>query len=288
MEGNFRIEKWGIKWRKKKKIIWINSESISECMKLYYEEKLDVIGISPFIGFKLSDLSFLKDYQDVEGIYVTAAEKVDISIIQSLEKLKYLSIGDNQQKFDLTSFSELEYLGVEWHKGIILPAPTDNLTELFLWKYNSKSKNLEEIPDYPNLEELEFNQSPVTTLNGVSKFQKLKTVSFNYLTKLEDISDISSPTLELLDFLACKKIKNHEIVKKLKSLKILRFNDCGEIPSISFIRDLPNLDDFRFVDTNVLDGDLTPCFGLKSVGFLMKKHYSHTPEEVKNVIKANT
>jgi protein phosphatase 1 regulatory subunit 7 len=283
MEISYIIDKWG----KKRKIIWINSDSISECMKIYYRESLDAIGISDYTGFKLSNLSFLKEYQDVKVICMPSIEKVDISIIQSLEKLRFLSIGESQQKFDFTNFREIEHLGVEWHKGIILPAPTNNLTQLYLGKFNSKSKNLEEIPDYPNLEELEFNQSPVTTLNGVSKFQKLKTASFNYLTKLEDISDISSPTLELLDFHTCKKIKNHEIVKKLKSLKILRFNDCGEIPSISFIRDLPNLDDFRFVNTNVLNGDLTPCFGLKSVGFFMKKHYSHTPEEMENVIKAN-
>lgn len=90
-----------------------------------------------------------------------------------------------------------------------------------------------------------------------------------------------------MDFRACKKIKNYGVVSQIKGLKILRFNDCGSIPNIRFLKEMPNLEDFRFVDTNVLDGDLTPCFGLKSVGFFKKKHYSHTPGELNAILELN-
>ena len=44
---------------------------------------------------------------------------------------------------------------------------------------------------------------------------------------------------------------------------------------------MPKLEDFRFVDTNVIDGDLSPLIRLKYAGFFDKKHYSHTREQIK-------
>jgi hypothetical protein len=36
-----------------------------------------------------------------------------------------------------------------------------------------------------------------------------------------------------------------------------------------------------------VDGDLKPLLRLKSVGFFKNKHYSHTPEEVDEIIAAS-
>jgi protein phosphatase 1 regulatory subunit 7 len=55
----------------------------------------------------------------------------------------------------------------------------------------------------------------------------------------------------------------------------LAFNKCGEIPSLSFLDDLPALESFSFVDTNIADGSLAPCLRLRFAGFLDKRHYSH-------------
>ena len=61
----------------------------------------------------------------------------------------------------------------------------------------------------------------------------------------------------------------------MTNLEELGFNDCKEIPSIRFIGNMKSLKKFTFVNTNVLDGDLSACTSLEYVGFLDKKHYSH-------------
>jgi hypothetical protein len=107
------------------------------------------------------------------------------------------------------------------------------------------------------------------------------------LSKLQHITaiaELANGELETLDCKVCRKIADHDEVRRVPTLIELRFNDCGQIPNIQFLNDLPNLTGFRFVDTNVLDGDLTPCLRLDSVGFFGKKHYSHTPEEVDAII----
>ena len=47
---------------------------------------------------------------------------------------------------------------------------------------------------------------------------------------------------------------------------------------------MPNPLDFRFVDTNVIDGDLTPILqhpNLVNAGFLDKRHYNLKSRDVK-------
>ncbi|UUZ55315.1 hypothetical protein LP419_05935 [Massilia sp. H-1] len=51
---------------------------------------------------------------------------------------------------------------------------------------------------------------------------------------------------------------------------------------------MPNLLDFRFVDTNVLDGDLTPLMNhpnLVNAYFLDKRHYNFKSVEVQQHLK---
>ncbi|KAA3611943.1 MAG: hypothetical protein DWQ01_07625 [Planctomycetota bacterium] len=109
------------------------------------------------------------------------------------------------------------------------------------------------------------------------------------MTKLESIAaieELANGQLETLDCQRCKRIRDHSAVRTVPSLQAVRFNGCGEIPTISFLNDMPNLEDFRFVNTNVLDGNLHSLLKLKSAGFFKKKHYSHTPEEVNEILAA--
>jgi protein phosphatase 1 regulatory subunit 7 len=65
----------------------------------------------------------------------------------------------------------------------------------------------------------------------------------------------------------------------LKKLKILKLINCGDIPDLKFIKLMPELKAISFVDSNIVDGDLSHCIGLEFVGFLKKKSYSHVPED---------
>lgn len=60
------------------------------------------------------------------------------------------------------------------------------------------------------------------------------------------------------------------------------------IQNLDFLSFLPNLIDFRFVNTNVLDGNLKPILEhptLRSVGFLNKRHYNIKDTELKQKLE---
>ena len=146
------------------------------------------------------------------------------------------------------------------------------------------------MPELHNLEDLSIIQSPIKTIEGIHRFPSLKQLELAYLPKLETLSaiaELKNSLLELLECDHCKKVGDYEVIQYLKNLKILRFNDCGEIPTISFINDMPLLEKLSFVKTNILDGNLHPCLKLKYAGFFAKRHYSHTPEQIEAAIKQN-
>jgi len=270
--------------------MWVDSERIEDCLRFYRREKLDGVVICP-PEYNRKDIEFLRDHAYIRGVIFLMFVRVDLSPLQALKDLRFLSYEDCRQPVDLSAFPRLEELRAEWHAGLRLPGQSKTLRILALWKYKPSKRDLTELPDFPQLEELVMVQSPLTSIDGIERYGTLKRLELSYLTRLERIGAIAGladSQLEELDCLKCRKIQDHSAVRVLRSLRVLRFNSCGKMPDISFLDDMPNLRDFRFVDTDVLDGDLRPCLRLKGVGFTRKKHFSHTPKEVSRIIKRNT
>lgn len=99
----------------------------------------------------------------------------------------------------------------------------------------------------------------------------------------DELSQLTS--LELLYLDGIKKC-DFAFISKLKSLKSLEMNNCGNIPNIMFLNDLPNLTRFVFINTSVLDGNLTPCLRLEHAATLDKRHYNIKNNQLPNQKKA--
>jgi hypothetical protein len=266
------------------KIMSIDSRRIDECMRFYKKRKLDGVSISPHEGYKLKDLSFLKDYPFIEGVVVAYGQNIDISGVHVLQGLKFISLGDGKYAIDLSNFSNLEEIRVRCHQKLVLPKKSTRVKSLYLSRYSPTSKDFHELPRYVNLESLEVVLGSVQSLAGLERFKRLTSLDLHRLTKLERIGDLKSASLEFLHIEKCKKISDHSHVTNLENLRVLRFADCGSMPSLKFINRMPKLEELSFAKTNVEDGDLSPCLRLKWVGFLNKRHYSHTEEEVDAIL----
>ena len=68
----------------------------------------------------------------------------------------------------------------------------------------------------------------------------------------------------------------------------MRLNSCGPIENLDFLKNFPKLTDFRFVKTNILDGNLNPIIEhptISSVGFSDKRHYNNKSENIKLILE---
>ncbi|WP_391557058.1 hypothetical protein [Robertmurraya sp.] len=156
--------------------------------------------------------------------------------------------------------------------------PLQDIKYLILWHYKKNILgNFTDIPE--NLLYLELNWSNMQDFAGIEKLNQIKRLELHYCTKLQSDYGLSkvADTLEHLHINQSKKLIPTEELFLLKNLRVLCLNSCGNLESLSFLNQFPNLIDFRFVDTNVLDGDLSPILEhptIKSVGFLNKRHYN--------------
>ncbi|MCP1191464.1 hypothetical protein NKR17_20790 [Priestia flexa] len=118
----------------------------------------------------------------------------------------------------------------------------------------------------------------------------LKRLELHYCTKLQNGDGLSSlaDTLEYLHIDQSKKFIPNKDLFSLKNLRVLCLNSCGNLENLHFLNQFPNLVDFRFVDTNVLDGDLSPILEhptIRSVGFLNKRHYNIKRDKMEALLK---
>jgi protein phosphatase 1 regulatory subunit 7 len=262
------------------KTITIRSDFIDECMEYYnHHEDIDGVYICPILGYKLQDISFLQQHKYVKGVNISDADRIDLSGIENLKELEYISLSYSTQPIDYSVFPKLKQIRSTWHPKVIL-SESINLKHLCFRHYKPQSKNLTELPNLPNLEFLGMVQSPIESTEGIGKFTKLTKINFAYLPKMTKLCDMESLPIETAEFQNCKKIQNLEYIGTVKTLKRLICDKCGRFQSIRFIEDLKRLEHFAFLDIDVLDGDMSPCVSVPYTAFTDKKKFSHTMKQI--------
>jgi hypothetical protein len=150
--------------------------------------------------------------------------------------------------------------------------------------FKPKDKCFECYPAITTATYLECNLSNVRSFRGISRLGPIKRLELHYCTKLESgdgLSDLKNE-IEWLHINQSKKFSPSEDLLRLKKLKVLCLNNCAPLENLMFLNAFPDLVDFRFVGTDVLDGDLGPLFEhptLLNAGFLNKRHYNRTEKE---------
>jgi hypothetical protein len=176
----------------------------------------------------------------------------------------------------------------EWKDFRKLPQQ-DALRYLILWHHKSSDGDINNIGLSAGLEYLELNWSNSRNIGAVPF--GLRRLEMHYCTKLESAAGLAerAPEMRHLHLNACRRFEGLSGLLKLTKLEVLCLNGCGDLPDLKFLAQFPCLRDFRFVNTNVVDGDLSPLLShptLESVGTLDKRHYSHKADEISAALTA--
>ena len=159
-----------------------------------------------------------------------------------------------------------------------------------IWHLKKGVESFENLKSTGKLLHLEIYFSNITDFSGIEKITNLKRLELYNCYKLESDFELQklSNSLEFLHINQCKKFKFAENLLDLKKLKVLRVNSCGSIKNLDFLTNFPNLIDFRFVDTEIVDGNLNQILQhptIRSVGFINKRHYNFKFEELQAKLK---
>lgn len=156
---------------------------------------------------------------------------------------------------------------------------------LNVWRFNSEPKSFEDFPARKTVKYLELTHSNITSFKGVSTLGRVKRLELRHCLKLESDHGLSelADSLEWLHINQSRRFRFGKELLGLSKLRVLCLNSCGPLRDLEFLDRFPLLKDFRFVDTTVVNGDLSPILrhpSLCTVGFLDKRHYNMKSAEV--------
>jgi len=263
-------------------VIALASSRIELCIDYIKKNKIQGIEINTQYGsYRFNNLDVL---EQLVGCNIKVIELIedfkDISLLNKFNDLEQLRISENKTSIiDFVHFPNLKLLEIDDTKNLINVDKAIKLENLGIGTLNKTSRiDFSKLLNLKNLFIVRGNIKNLEFLYDLS----IEKLSINYCSKLSNISALTSikKTLTELEFGNCKRIEDIELLGNLENLTWLRLSGLGEIKSLSFIKNLKKLKKLSFVDTNVLDGNLSYCEGLEFVGFNDKKHYSHKYENL--------
>lgn len=256
--------------------VLVSQKNLGECIEYINMFNISGVQISDMY-YELEDINFLSECENITHLMLDNMFLKDVSSIYNLNKLQDIAVIDSNFKLELNKLTNLESLAMYCDKKVTGLEELTNLKSLSLWKYIPKNRDLNELKHLRNLEDIKITQSRIDSINGIENFKNLKSLQLYYLRTLKSLESLkyTSEKLTSLEIEMCKNVEKFCSVQYLESLEVLRLLDCGDIPTIDFIKNLKELNCFSFVGSTVVDGDLSFCEGIEYVSFTDKKHYSH-------------
>jgi hypothetical protein len=248
---------------------------LNAARRLYDDLEADGISLSSRDGCSAESLDILRDFKGLKILLIRGLPDMKMDGLQYLPDLVELSLDETTQSLDFSMLPTLRKLSADWNKNLLKNAHLSGLTALRISKYKSVKNDLSDFPNFPALRELELVQSTVTSLNGISRFAGLRRIELHHLTKLEKLGELNLPELTAFVADVCKRLNDHNQLSACTTLEELKLHECGALKSVRFVDFLRKLKTFRFMKTDVLDGDLSPLLRLDDVYFTEKRHFSH-------------
>jgi hypothetical protein len=248
--------------------------------------------LGKFAGLHISgvkDLSFLEGFPLLLYLETADVKHVNTRQLDCLENLRGLRLESPGAGLDFACFPNLEIYWGDWHVDNHNLTACRNLRRLHLWHFNPRSLDLSVFKHMPRLEDLKIIQTNIASLSGVETLEDLRFLKVGYAPKLKTLDALASHDLQLreLDLVKVKKIESYDPIASLRYLRLLRLSDCVPMRNLKWLEGMPRLDFFAFVDTDVVDGDLSPLLNLPAlryVGTMNRRHYNYTSERLNELL----
>ncbi|MDM5250396.1 hypothetical protein [Lysinibacillus sp. G4S2] len=247
-------------------------------------EMYSINGLSLFGQDEILDLSKLSSLCGVKAIALNRHLYTSVDTLSKFRELEYfqvLNLCDNVIPFN--NFERLWCAEINYDKktcNLIF----DNLGLEYLTLHNYKEKHHNDLSKLKNIKRLNLNQFKLENLEFISQLRKIDFLGISYNSNLTTIKDLDKTNLKGLSIVNCKKIIDWEIISGLKEIEEIYLADCGEIESVSFLNELPNLKTLMITgNTTIKDGLLKGIIekpGIEKANITLKKHYDITDDHL--------
>lgn len=207
-----------------------------------------------------------------------ATVQTGFEVLTSLPALETLSISPPPNvEIDFPNIPSLRHCSIQWWNGANSILECNKLESLYI--SHSKEKDLQFLDKLSHLKTLTISQSTIHSLVGLEKLTMLTRLELIHLKTLSAFGQLSDcSNLEELSIHMCSKFNDVSILSKLAKLRKLTIDIRGNIPSISPLISLPNLENIDLGGATVVDDGDLECLlkfpTLKFAKFRDRKHYN--------------
>ena len=237
------------------------------------------------------NVEFLHRCPSIEELWIMpahTAEQFDYAPLYDMPRLRYLRCqtvyGKKKQvaPIDYSKLPQLKYVYIEGKKGHLHYEMLPQLEILVLDSVQTKDKTLKACFVSEKLKELYILQSDIRSLDGIERAAGLRKLGLYYMRNLNDISSLVhlGDSLRHLTVEACGKIGDFSVLNALHGLRGLRLHGSNVLPSLGFLREMPDLRELIFYMKST-DGDLSECDRIPVVNIQNRKHYNRKNEDLK-------
>lgn len=266
---------------------------LHECAALWNSGEYFELEVNESVCSSEVNLADLIAFGKVAKFSICMGRKIDVTPLGLLSKtLVELSCDEFNSIHNLEEFPNLRVLRQSWNKEMCSARAHSTLEVLALHKYASISgSSLADLPVAPNLRTLELLGPVIKDLSEIDRYPKLECLDIYSARKLVSVAGIERcSSLKRLELDGCKNINDlQETLSKCSSLERLVLMKVSALENIQFIERMPNLKWLNLMDTNVIDGDMSPLLrhpSLEYAVFTSKKHFSHTEAQVRAALQA--
>ncbi|WP_154661568.1 hypothetical protein [Bacillus ndiopicus] len=269
--------------------------------KVYFNRKFRFININPDI--EIVDIEGI-ERQEIDSVSVShdsiKHKFENIKNLNAISKIRGLRLNayDYRSLNELKNYSSLEYFNFLGKTDEVIPFAELNSLWCVYLNYDKKTcssvfqnKNIEYlfIDNYNGVSSKEFNIFTNAKRIGLVKtkifeFEALKYMPFlehlgiSYNSKMTSLKWIEEgKSLTSIGFQNCKNIKDWNSIGNVSSIEKIIIESCGEIPSLDFLHQLPNLQEVHIIGTTSIgDGKIKDIMNHKTLKYLflpIKKGY---------------
>jgi Leucine-rich repeat (LRR) protein len=269
----------GLRW------IAVKSGWSPEIANLINSGRADGLELNSAAGSWEDGLPFLREVPALKHLILIDLQEQNVQVIEELTGLVSLTLSAYATSpLDFGRLTALRKSFVEWRRQYRNISACTSLEELYLNRY--WEKDLAALRPLQKLSKLTVGDSAaLALLEGIEDMSQLRSLGLRGLPKLRELTPIRhvAATLEDLNMKQCRYLRSLEPLSSLSNLRRLILEDCGKVPSLRPISQLPALRVLYFYgDTNVLDGELDflRTLPLEDVAFKNRRHYPVRREEL--------
>ena len=144
---------------------------------------------------------------------------------------------------DFSQIVGLESLKMNVNRGTLNYNRIDSLRSLSIGDFTGATRDLTDLFVSTELDTLRLLEGKTVSLSGIEKATKMQYLYISYNRCLEDISALSKikNSLKSLNIFNCARIKDFSVLYELENLEKLEIWGSNTIPSLDFVKHMPNL-----------------------------------------------